>query len=690
MAALHDKPEHPSRSSPAQDRSIKEAALEYVRRGHPVVRLKPGAKVPDVTGWNKAGRGKDPKVIDQWFDEQPDANIGIVCGNGFIVIDVDGRNDGLVNWLEFVGESGPNGSLGAEPPRVVTPGGGMHLHFRVPPGVKIGNRAGFIPGVDVRGDGGQVVAPPSIHPNGDRYAWGTKDFVTGERYSASDPVPMMPSWLLTRLMSETADHNSEPESALDSSHRTAELGASSSNHEIEEVEIGAAYAIESITLESSASTDPSPEEGNRSAPADAQADVKMLPRKGDQSRSAQKAPRKPPERSRRKQAGSDGRIARKASRAKLAPFKAVPLNSAESRAILADMIARFPVPEFGHRHEQMTWAVGRLVGKGYEDGVIVEVMMLWFEHFHSAGVIRSDRPTMAAELEACLRSTRSNPKFRIFQNSSSSHVAEIAAWEIPQFILDKLDMPASHIANDLTGRCAAKSQDASPHGAGEQVCSETLQIAETQSPDPPGGIPTQLLMVSHLSNSRDMCETGIRDRVFPSHVTDDSPSHIDDISPYHIAGLSPSHTDCSSPSHTDKRSCMKRICESGDERCFLECFIAAFLRQQSQQRGSVDSTTISLTNNQIRDIAVRRFSLPERPWKSDNQIDRLKQKYISRPGTDGRWGSVERFELFRQVAKGNRARGTTPATPSVYQPTGILTLMELDRQARGSSSNDAA
>jgi hypothetical protein len=53
---------------------------------------------------------------------------------------------------------------------VTTGGGGHHLYFRHPGG-SVRNRAGLAPGLDLRADGGYVVAPPSLHPSGRHYAW---------------------------------------------------------------------------------------------------------------------------------------------------------------------------------------------------------------------------------------------------------------------------------------------------------------------------------------------------------------------------------------------------------------------------------------------------------------------------------------------------------------------------------------
>jgi len=103
--------------------------------------------------------------IQAWWTKWPDANVGIVTGaiSGLIVIDLD-TPEAKEKLKELVADFDF-----AKVPRSRT-GKGWQLFFKHP-GVTIPNRAGIIPGLDVRGDGGYVVAPPSIHPNGKTYKW---------------------------------------------------------------------------------------------------------------------------------------------------------------------------------------------------------------------------------------------------------------------------------------------------------------------------------------------------------------------------------------------------------------------------------------------------------------------------------------------------------------------------------------
>jgi hypothetical protein len=109
----------------------------------------------------------DEKVIATWFSTR-DYNVGIATGaiSGLVVLDVDPRHGGDASLRELFERSDnlPNTV------RARTGGGGQHVFF-VHPGRRVTSRAGICPGLDVRGDGGFVVAPPSLHASGARYVW---------------------------------------------------------------------------------------------------------------------------------------------------------------------------------------------------------------------------------------------------------------------------------------------------------------------------------------------------------------------------------------------------------------------------------------------------------------------------------------------------------------------------------------
>jgi hypothetical protein len=82
------------------------------------------------------------------------------------------------------------------------------------------------------------------------------------------------------------------------------------------------------------------------------------------------------------------------------------LTRTGDRALLAEaLIARFPVPDQGHRHSQMTRAVGHLIGRGFDPDLVAAVLGDWHAHFQGLGVVRTGPDEAAQELDACLRST---------------------------------------------------------------------------------------------------------------------------------------------------------------------------------------------------------------------------------------------------------------------------------------------
>jgi hypothetical protein len=167
---------------------LEAAAMAYAERLSWAV-FPCNGKVPAVKG----GRGcldatTDPQIIASWWREYPAANIGIATGraSGFDVIDLDG-DDGEDSLAALVREHG-------ELPETVEQltGGGRHLLFRHVDG--IGNRTAIVPGIDVRGTGGYVIAAPSVHPDSRRrYAWEV------DHHPLEAPIAEAPTWLVTLI-----------------------------------------------------------------------------------------------------------------------------------------------------------------------------------------------------------------------------------------------------------------------------------------------------------------------------------------------------------------------------------------------------------------------------------------------------------------------------------------------------------
>lgn len=148
-----------------------DAALAYAAWDWPVFPLKAHQKVP-ATRHGFKDATTNPARVRRWWDRHPTDNVGLVTGDHFDVIDVDVPT-GMHSYLELLAkESEGPGQLRPAHGRVATASGGFHLYVE-PTGS--GNRAGWRPGIDIRGKGGYVVAPPStLGVAGRAWSWSSK------------------------------------------------------------------------------------------------------------------------------------------------------------------------------------------------------------------------------------------------------------------------------------------------------------------------------------------------------------------------------------------------------------------------------------------------------------------------------------------------------------------------------------
>ncbi len=185
---------------PGGARQLLEGAVELASRG---LRVFPAAaathdlvdsangKTPLLKRWPERATTDLDQVRHWWSYEYVGANVGVCTGStsGITIVDLDHRpdrnKDGVSVLLELEDKHGPipEGPVGER-------GTSLHLWFAHTPGLRSIN--GVLPGVDVKSDGGYVIAPPSFHRSGDRYRWrnGTRDL----------PLPPMPTWLVDVLM----------------------------------------------------------------------------------------------------------------------------------------------------------------------------------------------------------------------------------------------------------------------------------------------------------------------------------------------------------------------------------------------------------------------------------------------------------------------------------------------------------
>ncbi|MFZ5585977.1 MAG: DUF3987 domain-containing protein [Thermodesulfobacteriota bacterium] len=168
-------------------------ALAYAVAGLPIFPCR-GDKSP-LTPHGCKDASVDPAQVFTWWERFAPAALGLATGpgSGVWVLDVDapkpGREaDGRDTLAELERQHGPLPATVEQR----TGGGGRQLFFAWPQeGPPVRNSASRIgPGLDVRGQGGYVVLPPSLHPSGNRYAW-----VPGRSPGALAPAEA-PSWLL--------------------------------------------------------------------------------------------------------------------------------------------------------------------------------------------------------------------------------------------------------------------------------------------------------------------------------------------------------------------------------------------------------------------------------------------------------------------------------------------------------------
>lgn len=182
-----------------------EAASRYVASGYRVLPIKPGEKRPPMKEWTKAATTDLDTVVNWWARNgvYEDHGIGLALGwqdtpygqRCVFAIDLDEHDpeqSGAKAWAHLLAEYGDPGDTVC----AATGGGGMHFLFAAETHVRNGKIA---PGVDVRGDGGQIVVAPTLHPSGQPYTW-IEGHAPWEHELADAP-----DWLI-----ELVEVNSEP------------------------------------------------------------------------------------------------------------------------------------------------------------------------------------------------------------------------------------------------------------------------------------------------------------------------------------------------------------------------------------------------------------------------------------------------------------------------------------------------
>lgn len=151
---------------------LKEAAIKYAKIGLAVFPLIPRDKRPlTANGFKDATT--DIAKIEEWWSINPSANVGIATGQvsgGLVVVDMDlDEDEDKDGYQSFVKWTDETASILPDTWLSITGRGGYHMMFRS--AFPVRSRTGWLDAVDIRANGGYIVAPPSIHPNGRRYEW---------------------------------------------------------------------------------------------------------------------------------------------------------------------------------------------------------------------------------------------------------------------------------------------------------------------------------------------------------------------------------------------------------------------------------------------------------------------------------------------------------------------------------------
>ncbi len=152
------------RKSISPSNNLLQAALNYANSGFSVIPIMPDKK-PFIK-WEKYQTHRaTEEEIRQWFSKWPNAMIGIVTGqiSRLFVIDCD-TVDGYNSIEKLLPDS-------LEIPTARTPRGGWHFYFKYSEDSDFTTKAGIMPGVDIRGEGGYIIAAPSVNAEGKSYTW---------------------------------------------------------------------------------------------------------------------------------------------------------------------------------------------------------------------------------------------------------------------------------------------------------------------------------------------------------------------------------------------------------------------------------------------------------------------------------------------------------------------------------------
>jgi hypothetical protein len=211
---------------PTMTATLVEWAHWYAAHGHPVLPLHtPFRDGCSCRSPECQSIGKHPRIqgglsnastnsaqIAQWWQQWPLANIGLRTGITCFALDIDPRKGGDAELFALEQTHTPLPTT----PRSKTGGGGEHVLFALPENMIIRNRTDFFPGIDVRGEGGYIVVPPSSHVSGHKYCW-------DPAADLDEPLAQAPRWWLDLYAQTVSPSPTSPEAPIPNGQRNDTL-----------------------------------------------------------------------------------------------------------------------------------------------------------------------------------------------------------------------------------------------------------------------------------------------------------------------------------------------------------------------------------------------------------------------------------------------------------------------------------
>lgn len=176
-----------------------EAAISYAGKGWHIFPVPPGEKKSYLSakfsGGRRWGASNKERHVRRFFRKFPDANVGIATGaiSGIFVFEVDTPKGHNVDGFASLEKLQAKHRAMPKTLQAISPSGSLHFYYKCPRVLVRNSASEIAPGIDVRGDGGMVIAPPSVKPRVGIYRWVNHL-----------PIAKAPRWLLEMVTSDRA------------------------------------------------------------------------------------------------------------------------------------------------------------------------------------------------------------------------------------------------------------------------------------------------------------------------------------------------------------------------------------------------------------------------------------------------------------------------------------------------------